>query len=183
MPVYRPPQRAIRAAVLCGARWIEGTFHVPRRHAFDDHLSQPRSFLSLTDVVLGAGPPRPFLALRAAAAQVVVPQVPAEALLLHDAPNAQARDVTCYLERVALHGCISLLAGVRTSDFLAHQEGFFALRACRIVPALGGRTEPLGAVLVNAGAVIAVAEDAPGAARPAEREAPTPAPLPLRRPA
>jgi hypothetical protein len=133
--------------------------------------------------VLGAGPPRPFLALRAAAAQVVVPQVPPETLLLRDAPNAQARDVICYLERVALHGCITLLPGVRTSDFLARQEGFFALRACRIVPALGGRAEPLGAILVNAGAVIAVTEDVAGATQTAEREAATPAPLPFRQPA
>ncbi|BDG04436.1 hypothetical protein [Anaeromyxobacter oryzae] len=179
MAGYHPPQRAVRAAVLCGARWLEGTFHVPQRHAFDDHLSNPRAFLALTDVVLGGGPPRPFLALRSAVAQVVVPQVPVEALLLAELPNAKLREVTCYLERVALHGSVALLPGVRTSDFLAHQDGFITLRSCRMVPGLGGRTEPLGAVLVNAASVIAVAEDRSGAVAPLA----TPAPGALRAPA
>ncbi len=162
MTGYRPPQRAVRAAVLCGARWLEGTFHVPRLHAFDDHLSNAHPFLVLTDVLLGAGPPKPVLALRAAVAQVVVPREPVEALLLNEVPNARLRKVTCYLERVALHGSVALLPGVRTSDFLAHQDGFITLRACRMVPALSDQGEPPATVLVNSASVVAVAEDRSG---------------------
>jgi hypothetical protein len=60
---------------------------------------------------------------------------------------------------VAVHGTLELLPGVRTSDFLEHQAGFIMLRACRLVPQLPGRPEPVPVVFVNARAILAVAEE------------------------
>lgn len=158
---YRPPQRSITALVLSLGRWIRGTFHLSRLHAFDDHLTRGRTFLTLTDVSLGAGPAVPFLALRASAAHVVVPEASIEELLLQPTPGTSPRQVSCYLEHVAVHGSLELRPSVRTSDFFARQESFIVLRDCGIVPAPRGREEPFPVVLVNARAVVAVAEESP----------------------
>lgn len=90
---------------------------------------------------------------------LVVPEIAERELHLQPVLGAQPRDVSCYLEHVAVHGVLELLPGVRTSDFLAHQTGFITLRACRIVPALAGRPEPIPVVFVNAAAILALAEE------------------------
>jgi hypothetical protein len=100
-----------------------------------------------------------FMALRASAAHLVVPEVAERELQLQPSIGANVREVSCYLEHVAVHGTLELLPGVRTSDFLAHQSAFILLRACRIVPALAGRPEPIPVVFVNAGAILALAEE------------------------
>lgn len=175
MPVYHPPQRAVGAHVLSLASWIRATFHVPKPHVFDDHLARGRTFFTLTDAALGAGPPIPFLALRASAAHVVVPDAAEEPLLPPPASGTRPREVSCYLEHVALHGTLDLMPGVRTSDFFAHQDGFIKLRRCRVVPPIPGLAEPIAVAFVNARAVVAVAEE--GGATTPSGPIPTPAPV------
>jgi hypothetical protein len=157
--VYRPPQRAVGAWVLSIARWIRCTLHLPTLQALDDHLAHGRAFLPLTDVALGPGAPLPFLALRASAAHVVVPDPPEEQLHLSPQPGTARREVSVYLEHVAVHGALHVRPGLRTSDFFLYQEGYVALRGCRIVPAVAGLTEPLPVAFVNARAIVAVAEE------------------------
>jgi hypothetical protein len=156
---YHPPQRAVGAFILSLGRWMRATFHLSKLHAFDEHLAHGRTFFSLTNVSLGTGAPLEFLALRVSAAHLVVPEGADRELHLQAAPEARGRDVSCYLEHVAVHGSLALLPGIRTSDFLAHQEGFILLRNCRLVPPLPGRPEPLPIVFVNARAIVAVAEE------------------------
>jgi hypothetical protein len=175
---YHPPQRAVGAFILSLSQWIRGTFHLPKLHAFEEHLARNRAFFSLTNVLIGQGSALEFLALRAAAAHLVVPEVAERELRLQPLVGTQPRDVSCYLEHVAVHGTLELLPGVRTSDFLANQAGFILLRACRLVPPLASRPEPHPVVFVNAGAILAVAEEgghAPG--RRAESSSTTPAPV------
>lgn len=173
---YHPPQRAVGAFILSLDHWIRATFHLSRLHAFEEHLARGRAFFSLTNVVIGGGTVLDFLALRASAAHLVIPELMERELHAPPAAGARARDVSCYLENVAVHGTLELLPGVRTSDFLAHQDGFIPLRACRIVPPLAGRPEPLPVVFVNAEAILAVAEEAAavGEAPIEAREAPVP---------
>lgn len=156
---YHPPQRAVGAFILSLSRWIRATFHLPKLHAFEEHLARGRAFFSLTNVSLGVGPPLEFLALRASAAHLVVPERADRELSLAPAPDVRPRDVSCYLEHVAVHGTLELLPGIRTSDFLAHQDGFILLRTCTIVPPLQGRPEPHPVVFVNARAIVAVADE------------------------
>lgn len=175
---YHPPQRAVGAFVLSLDRWIRGTFHLAKLHAFEEHLARGRAFFSLTNVALGQGASVPFLALRASAAHLVVPEVAARELRLKPVTGTVPREVSCYLEHVAVHGTLELLANVRTSDFLAHQTGFIVLRACRIVPPLPGRPAPVPVVFVNAGAILAVAEEGGRVDdRPVDTPAKTPAPV------
>lgn len=156
---YHPPQRAVAAFVFSLDRWMLATFHLPKLHAFEEHLARDRAFFPLTNVSLGQGPVMDFLALRASAAHLVVPEVAERELYLQPPAENRPRDVSCYLQHVAVHGTLELLPGVRTSDFLAHQHGFITLRACRIVPPLPGRPEPHPVVFVNAGAILALAEE------------------------
>lgn len=160
---YHPPQRAVGSCCFVSSRWIQGTFHLSKLHGFDDHLRKLRTFFPLTEVDLGAGP-LPFLAVRASAIQAVAPTVREEELLLSPVAGAAPRAVSCYLDHLAIHGTLDLLAGVRTSDFLGHQDGFIPLRGCRVVPGAPGLPEPLAVVFVNARAIVAVAEEEP--ARP-----------------
>lgn len=181
MGAYHPPQRAIRAAVLTSARWIHATFHLPRLHAFDDHLARGRTFLPLTQVGFDLGEPVAFLALRRSAAVVVAPECRPQMLLLASPADVQPRHVTCHLERVSVRGSLDLRPAVRTSDFLAHQDGFIALRDCTLVPPIPGRDERLPVVFVNARAIVAVAEERPPAAaahEPVVAAAPPPVPSP-----
>ncbi len=174
---YHPPQRAVGAFILSLSHWIRGTFHLPKLHAFEEHLARGRAFFSLTNVVLG-GAKLEFLALRASAAHLVVPEVAERELRLQPVSGVQPREVSCYLEHVAVHGTLELLPGVRTSDFLAHQAGFIMLRACRIVPSLPGRPEPHPVVFVNAGAIRAgAAEGGRVGDRPVDAPARAPEPV------
>lgn len=157
--LYRPPQRAVGAWVLSIARWIRCTFHLPTLQSFDDHLAHGRAFLPLTNVAIAPGAPLPFLALRASAAHVVVPDPPEETLQLSPHPGTAPRQVSVYLEHVAVHGTLHLRPGLRTSDFFLYQEGYVALRGCRIAPAVAGLAEPVPIAFVNAGAIVAVAEE------------------------
>lgn len=156
---YHPPQRAVGAFILSLDHWIRATFHLPKLLAFEEHLARGRAFFSLTNVELARGTVLEFVALRADAAHLVVPDVAERELRLQPAGGTRPRDVSCYLEHVAVHGTLELLPGVRTSDFLEHQAGFIMLRVCRIVPPLPLRPEPAPVVFVNAGAILAVAEE------------------------
>jgi hypothetical protein len=174
---YHPPQRAVGASVLSLSRWLRGTFHVPKLHAFEEHLARGRTFFSLTNVSLGSGPALDFLALRVSTVHLVVPDVAERELRVAPVTGAVPRDVTCYLEHLAVHGTLELLPGVRTSDFLAHQQGFITLRGCRLVPPLQGRVEPLPVVFLNAQSIVAVAEEgALAGERAAEEAEKSPAP-------
>lgn len=180
MAVYHPPQRSVPSLVLSVSRWIRATFHLPKLRAFDDHLARRRQFFTLTAVSLAPGPPLPYLALRVAAAHVVVPQVPERDLLLQAGPGTRPRDVSCYLEPIALHGSLDVMPGLRTSDFLAHQDGFIALRRCRLVPGYPGAPDVLPVVFVNARAIIAIAEHPPVDVEEPERaDAPSRTPVPV----
>jgi len=177
-PAYHPPQRAIPAFILSLGRWIRGTFHLPKLHAFDDHLERGRTFFALTNVALGEGTTLEFLALRASTAHLVVPEVPPYQLALQPTAGTRRHHVSCYLEDVAVHGSLDLLPGVRTSDFLAHQEGFITLRRCRLVPPLPEQTQPIPVVFVNARAIVGVAEEGGRVEEPlAEAPAKTPVPV------
>jgi hypothetical protein len=165
---YRPPQREVQAHCFATSRWIRGTFHLSKLHGFDDHLRLKR-FFPLTGVDLGAGP-LPFVALRASAIHAVVPAAAEEDLLLAAAPEMKPRAVSCYLDRLVVHGTFDVVPGLRTSDHLANHDGFIVLRGCRLTPAVPGMAEPIPVVFVNALAIVAVAEQpVPGAGVAGER--------------
>jgi hypothetical protein len=156
---HLPPQRPIPTLCFTSARWVPGTFHLPKVHGFDDHLRKLRAFVPLTDADLGAGAV-PFVAFRAAAIEAVAPRVSEDELqLATPGAGARPRAVSCHLENLAVHGTIDLHPGVRTSDFLVLQEGFITLRRCRIVPAPPGLPEVVPTVFVNARGVVAVTEE------------------------
>jgi hypothetical protein len=169
---YHPPQRAIGASILSLDHWFRATFHLATRYGFDDHLARGRNFFSLTNVEFDRGSVLEFMALRASAAHLVVPDVPERELRLRPVDGAEPREVSCYLEHVAVHGTLELRPDVRTSDFLAHKRGFIILRACRIVPSPRPRTDLIPVVFVNASSVIALAEEGGAAVERPERDAP-----------
>jgi hypothetical protein len=159
MPGYRPPQRKIDAWIRAGARWLRGTFHVPKLHCFDDHLQKPIPFLLLTDVSLGGDRVLPFLALRRSFVDVVVPLCPLAKLQIDVPMGAEWRAVECWLQEAVVVGELALMPGVRVSDFMIHHDGFLTLRRAVVTPAPPGLDELVQCVLVNGREVTAVTEE------------------------
>jgi len=157
--LYRPPQRVIPARVLTPTGWLRGTFHLPRRHSLADFLGHAGPFLSLTSVSLpGSREELPYLALRRSAALLILPACDERRLLLgRDLQDAVPHAVACLLQAGAVRGCLMLTSTVRVSDFLARHDGFIVLREADLGPA---RTR-VPVLLVNAGALLAMAEEAP----------------------
>jgi hypothetical protein len=127
-------------------------------HSFADHLASLPLFNVTNAMLPGAGEPLPFLALRRDAMGVVVPSDDESRLLL--APPTGERSthvVTCLLPWGTVTGELELLANVRVSDYLLHQQGFICLRNAQ--PAGGGELLPL--VLINARSLVGVSEGGP----------------------
>ena len=160
MPGYRPPQRQIEAWIRSGARWLRGTFHVPKLHCFDDHLQKRRAFLLLTDVSLGGDRILPFLALRRSFVNMVIPLCPLEQLQIDVPIGSEWRAVECWLQDAVVVGELALQPDVRVSDFMIHHDGFLTLRRAVVTPAPPGREELTDCVLVNGREVAAVTEEA-----------------------
>ncbi|MGB8930661.1 MAG: hypothetical protein WCC48_05360 [Anaeromyxobacteraceae bacterium] len=159
MGSYRPPQRQIEAWILAGSRWLRGTFHVPRLHAFCEHLQKPRPFLVITDVSHGGDRTLPFLALRRSLVELIVPLAPEPLLQLHVSAGAESRPVECWLQDAVVVGELALMPGVRISDFMLHHDGFFTLRHAVVTPAPPGTEELVPCVIVNGREVVAVTEE------------------------
>ena len=159
MAAYRPPQTPVTARVHTAAGVVRGTFHIPARHLFIDHLSS-KVFWNLTDVSLpGHDEPLPFFSLRAASAALVIPET---ALSEPVVTPAERRRIACLLDVGTVTGDIDLLRGTRVSDFAAQHGGFLTLREAQVA----GEHAWVPIVMVNSAWLIGVSEQ--DAAEPAE---------------
>lgn len=167
----RPAQRRVPVRVHTGSDWLSGTLHLPKMQGFLDYLSADEGALALTEVTLpGQATPIPFLSLRRAAAQLVVPTCaeylvgtgPPPAARPGDGPPAQ-RMVCCLIGLGSVTGRLELARLLRVSDFVAAHRGFLLLRNAVVGP---GR-EPAPLVFVNARACVGVGDLGPQRARPA----------------
>lgn len=171
MSSFRPPQRVIPARVLTPGGWLRGSIHLPRFHSLLEFLAQETPYLALTGVATTGGTEElPFVAIRRSAALLLLPCCEERHLLLPATPEARARRVVCVLPCGAVTGTVALDVPLRLSDWLAQQEGFFALHEVDLGPT--GTRAPVA--LVNGGAIVTVAE------LPAEAQ-PSGAVVPLRR--
>ena len=165
MNTYRVQQRLIPASILTPSGWMTGRFHVGLETPFLESVNMMSDFIKLTHVRLpdGSGP-LPFLALQRDAAHLLIPDAVEDNLhLTQCSRETEPRRVTCLLAQGSVSGELALVPDARVSDYLLNCEGFFVLRNATgdvwkplSSPAIGG--DALPAVLVNAGAVIGVAE-------------------------
>ena len=152
---YKPPQDTVVSRIRTSAGEIRATFHIPRGHAFADHLAR-FTFWNLTNVSLpGMKEPAPFFSLRSAAALIVIPEAREATLNLPPQQGiAERHRIACLLQRFGtVTGAIELRPDARVSDYLMHHSGFFCLRDARL-----GEEETFPVVLVNAAALVGVSE-------------------------
>lgn len=163
MNKYRPEQRKVSAHLYTPAGWMLGTFHVPRRGGFVDHLNQAKGFFTLTEVTLtGRAQQIPFFALQRSAVIFCVLS-PDETFLYGE--NRQApvmKQVSCLLEMGVLHGTLEMPPQIRVSDYLTSGAGFITLRNCNVLlgtSAHGGVVEQrYQTIILNSERVIGVSD-------------------------
>jgi hypothetical protein len=99
----------------------------------------------------------PFLALRRAAARILLPSADETSLMVTDPPGAEPHEVTCMLDVGSVRGRLMLSAANRISDHLMHQAGFVLLRDADVGP----NRAPAPFAYLNMTAIVAVSEVPP----------------------
>jgi hypothetical protein len=148
-------QKKIPSRIYTPSGFILGTFHVAEEQSLVTHL-ETNDFFTLTDVTLPRqSRPLAFLALQRSATILVVPSG-------EDADPTRAEgvvhQVSCLLHGGVVMGALRLPASQRVSDHLMGTKGFVVLRDCTIGVDESGRVEATQVALVNARAVVGVAE-------------------------
>lgn len=149
------PQKKIPSRIYTPSGFILGTFHVSERQSLVSHL-ESNDFFTLTDVTLPRqSRPLPFLALQRSATLLVVPS---GAEPVTGIEGGVVHQVSCLLSGGVVMGALRLPDKERVSDHLMGTKGFVVLRDCTIGVDESGRVEATQVALVNARAVVGVAE-------------------------
>lgn len=156
-------ERAVAARVLTTAGWLTGTFHVPERSRFEDHLDVPRESHRLTDVEIdGLADRLPTFDLRhAAIVLVVLPEADAGERRRGNRKRFGTRTVSLLLDVGMARGTIEMPVDAETADLLARGGDFVELADARLRLAAPGRPtseQHAAQVLVNASHVAGVSE-------------------------
>lgn len=158
--MYKPNQRQIQIEILAAAGWVAGTLHVAERSSLLAFLNKKAEYLPLTDVPLSADEePMDFLALRRAAAHLVVPEP--EDIERHPCVQPGTLDLCrlrCLFADATVEGTIRILSGQRVSDFLETNPGYFLLSDCLLQVGSDPPREHVPHVIVNAAHLLAVAD-------------------------
>jgi len=123
----QPEQQTLKARVLTGAGWLEGTFHLPKRHAFADYLAH-HPWYPMTDVVMAKVGLMPFFAL----AQHEVLLVAAGPLERASTLEHRSVKATLLLTVGAVDGILDLPASLRLSDFVERTTSFVHVRDANV---------------------------------------------------
>lgn len=153
--------------ILTPTGWITGKLHVNSGWGVADYLEHTQEFFSLADVQLeGRLNTIPVFTLKRSAILFLVVEGDARFESHANHQNDVVHQITCLLTHGILHGRLSIMKGVRLSDYLSRHEGFvlvkdahFRLKSSHEEREMDHR-EP--AVLLNPQSVIGVSESAPG---------------------
>jgi hypothetical protein len=132
---YHPQQRRVSVQVLTAAGWIAGAVHIPVRSRLVDHFNHAKEYISLTQVIFENAPePIPFFGLQRDAAMIILPvNDPDEVAAPLGTEEVMQVTVHCLFDRGNATGSMTLLRGVRLSDFFAAQKGFVLLEDARFI--------------------------------------------------
>lgn len=125
-------QHLVRARVLTGAGWLEGTFHLSHLHGFAQYLSK-NAWYPLTDVVLAkVGPPLPFFQLARSETLLVVVTPSTRPHPTHSSSGFRPAGATFVLGPGAVDGTVQLPTRLRLSDFIDNSTGFIHVQGSSV---------------------------------------------------
>jgi hypothetical protein len=124
-----PPQQLLRARVLTGAGWLEGSFHLGKLNGLGDYLAN-HEWYPLTDVVMAKVGTMPFLALSRRQTSLVV--APSDTVAPAHGVEHRAVSTTLLLPDGAVDGKLELAAGMRLSDHIDRAKGFLLLEDANV---------------------------------------------------
>jgi len=119
----------VPARILTLAGWIVGKIHVAENWRMVDFLDHSQPFFTIADVILEGRPKViPLFTLQRSAIQFMVVETSEELGPALAARNQVDHSVSCLLANGTLFGTISIIQGVRLSDFLSKHKGYVLVR-------------------------------------------------------
>jgi hypothetical protein len=128
-----PAQRDVAADLYTTAGWVEGSFMLPAMRTLSDFANQEHDFFKLKDVRLpGLETLIPFFTLQRRSVILIVPKLVEESIHAKIGKEKARKDVSCAFSSGVVSGSLTVMGGVRVSDFMLHRSPFFYLEDCTL---------------------------------------------------
>ena len=150
-------QHQVRARVLTGAGWLEGTFHLARLHGFAQYLSK-NAWYPMTEVVLAKVGALPFLQLSRAETLLVVLSPSTRPLPTTTLANLKAQAVSFLLHPGSVDGTVQVANQLRLSDFIDNVSGFIHVQHANVRVLADAGAESFDDLLINPQQLVGVSE-------------------------
>lgn len=150
-------QHQVRARVLTGAGWLEGTFHLAPLHGFAQYLSK-HAWYPMTEVVLAKVGTLPFFQLARAETLLVVLPAGTSPHPTTGTGALKAQAASFVLAPAFVDGTVQLAEQLRLSDFIDHSAGFIHVQAASVRVWADPGAESFADVLLNPLRLVGVIE-------------------------
>ncbi|MFZ5438964.1 MAG: hypothetical protein ACOZQL_03090 [Myxococcota bacterium] len=127
--MVHPPLQTLRARVLTGAGWLEGSFHLGKVSGLGDYLAN-HDWYPLTDVVMTKVGTMPFLALSKRETSLVV--APDDTVAAAHQVEHKVVSTTLLLPDGSVDGKLELAANMRLSDYVDRAKGFMLVEGANV---------------------------------------------------
>lgn len=154
-------QHQVRARVLTGAGWLEGTFHLAQLHGFAQYLSK-NAWYPMTEVVLAKVGTLPFFQLSRAETLLVVLSPGTRPTPTTPASGLKEQAATFVLAPGSVDGTVQLASQLRLSDFIDNSAGFIHVQGANVRVWADPGAQSFDDVLLNPGRLVGVIEPQPG---------------------
>ena len=155
-------QHHIRARVLTGTGWLEGTFHLAQLHGFAQYLSK-HPWYPMTEVVLAKVGNVPFFQLARAETLLVVLSPGTRPTPTSSLAGVKPQAATFVLPPGSIDGTVQVPAQLRLSDFIDHSPGFIHVQAANVRVWADTGAQSFDDVLINPLRLVGVIEPHQGA--------------------
>lgn len=150
-------QHQVRARVLTGAGWLEGTFHLAQLHGFAQYLAK-HAWYPMTEVVLAKVGTLPFFQLARAETLLVVLSPGTRPTPTTSGGALKPQAATFVLAPGSVDGTVQLAPQLRLSDFIEHSTGFLHVRGAGVRIWADAGAESFEDVLLNPQRLVGVIE-------------------------
>lgn len=154
---HKQLQHQVRARVLTGAGWLEGTFHLSKLHGFAQYLSK-NAWYPMTDVVLAKVGALPFFQLSRAETLLVVLSPGTRPLPTSAPSNLKPQAVSFVLTPGSVDGTVQVASQLRLSDFIDNVSGFIHVQHANVKVLADVGAESFDDVLLNPQRLVGVLE-------------------------
>lgn len=128
-----PSQRDVPVSLYTSSGWIVGAFMIPSLRNLVDYSNQEHDFFKLKSVRLpGLDREIPFFALQRRSVILMIPSSSEQSVRTTLAGNRIEKDVSCAFPNGIVSGKLTVMEGIRVSDFIMQKTPFFPLTDCSL---------------------------------------------------